>query len=191
MLRREERAAVLIRDDRDRERADALRFGADLVLVHADERPQDLQRRRLRDRRHVLERLRRHLADHLAGDERARMRLAREALGDAQHQPPVDHHAQRGRHREDDLLLQLAERDEHEPRAQLVLGQKRRDLAHLLLRRARQNRIAVEMNQQHRAAAAHHPVRGDRRVDARREQARDAPAGAVGRPPAPGSLPKK
>ena len=35
----------------------------------------------------------------LAGDQRARVPLARQPLGDAQHQPPVDHDAQLGRHR--------------------------------------------------------------------------------------------
>ena len=104
-------------------------------------------------------------------------------LRDPQHQAPVDHDAQRRRHRQQDLLLQLAEGHEHEPRAQLVRGQERRDLAHLLLRGARQNRIAVEVDEQHRAAAPHHPIRRHGRVDAARQQARHAPARA-GRQPA-------
>ena len=41
----------------------------------------------------------------------------------------------------------------------------------------------MEMNQNDRAAALHHPVRGDRRVDAARQQARHPPADA-GRQPA-------
>ena len=40
MPRREQRAAVLVGDDRDRIGAEPLRFGGDLFLVHADERPQ-------------------------------------------------------------------------------------------------------------------------------------------------------
>ena len=36
----------------------------------------------------------------------------------------------------------------------------------------------MKVDQQHRAAAAHHPVRRDRRVDAARQQAGDAAAGA-------------
>ena len=36
----------------------------------------------------------------------------------------------------------------------------------------------MEVDQQHRAAAPHHPVRGDRRIDAARQQAREPPAGA-------------
>ena len=55
-----------------------------------------------------------------------------------------------GGHRQHDLLLELAERHQHEPRVQLVPRQQRRELAHLLLRRARQNRIAVEVDEQHR-----------------------------------------
>ena len=41
----------------------------------------------------------------------------------------------------------------------------------------------MKVDQQHRAAAPHHPVRRHRRVDAARQQARDAAAGA-GRQPA-------
>ena len=51
MPRREQRAAVLVRNDRDWIRADPLRLGGNLVLVHADERPQHRQRRRLGDDR--------------------------------------------------------------------------------------------------------------------------------------------
>ena len=76
MPRREQRAAVLIRDDRDGIGAEPLRLGGDLVLVHADERPQHRQRHDAADRRHVLERLRRHLADDVAGDERLRRAAA-------------------------------------------------------------------------------------------------------------------
>src|SRR2546423_1733578 len=86
-------------------------------------------------RRHVLERRRRDLADALAGDERLRVPLAREPLRDAQHQASIDHDAQVRRHREHDLLLQIAERHERETRALLITRQDRRDLAHLLLRR--------------------------------------------------------
>ena len=53
-------------------------------------------------------------------------------------------------------------------------------LAGLLLRRARQNRIAVKVDERHRAAALHHAMRGDRRIDAAGEQARHA-AGRSGR----------
>ena len=70
VARREQRAAVLVGDDRDRIGAELLRLGRDLVLVHADERPEQRQRRHAADHRQVLERLRRHLADDVAGDER-------------------------------------------------------------------------------------------------------------------------
>ena len=104
------------------------------------------------------------------------MRPARQALGDPQHQTPIDHDPQLGRHREHDLLLQLAERHHDQPRSELMSREQRGDLADLLLGRARQNRVAVKMNQQHRAAAAHHAIRGDRRIDAARQQARHAAA---------------
>ena len=177
MARREQLTAILIGNDRDRIGSEPLGLGHDLVLVHPDQRPQHLHRRRLRDGRQVLERLRRHLADDLTGDERARPPASRELLGDPQHQTPVDDDAQLGRHGEHHLLLQLAERHEQQSRPQLVLRQERRDLAHLLLRRARQDRIAVEVDEQHRAAAPHHAVGRDRRIDAARQQTRDATAG--------------
>ena len=68
--------------------------GDDLFLVHADQRPEHRHVRGLIDHRHVVERLRRDLADDVAGDERARAHVARDPLRDAQHQPPVDDHAQ-------------------------------------------------------------------------------------------------
>ena len=74
----------------------------------------------LRNGREILERLRRHLADHLAGHERARAPLLRQPLGDAQHQAAIDDDAQLGRHGEQHLLLQLAEGDEQQPRAKLI-----------------------------------------------------------------------
>ena len=79
---------------------------------------------------------------------------------------------------EDDLLLNLAERHEEEPRAMLELGQHADELARLLLRRPRQDRVAVKVHEEHAAAAAHQPPRRHRRVDAAREQARDAAADA-------------
>ena len=60
--------------------------------------------------RQVLERLRRHLSDDVAGHERLRAPRARDALGDAQHEPAVDDDPHRAGHREHDLLLDVAER---------------------------------------------------------------------------------
>ena len=97
-------------------RPEALRLGSDLFLVHTDERPQHWQRRDLVDRRHVLDRLRRHLANDLAGDERAGAMRAGDRLGNPHHQPAIDDHAKRRRDGEHDLLLNLAERHEEEPR---------------------------------------------------------------------------
>ena len=57
-----------------------------------------------------------------------------------------------------------------------------RQLARLVLRRARQDRIAVKVDEHDPAAAPHHPPGGDRRVDAARQQAHDLAAGADGQP---------
>src|SRR5215211_4957399 len=45
ITRREQRAAVLVRDDRDWIAADPLRLRRDFVLVHANERAEERQRR--------------------------------------------------------------------------------------------------------------------------------------------------
>ena len=115
-----------------------------------------------------------------------------DALGDPQHQPAVDDDAHRSRHGEHDLLLNVAERHEIQARALLPRGQQPHQLARLLLRGARQNRIAVEVHEGDRAAALHHPVRRDGRVDPAGQQAGHASRGA-GRKPARRrvSLPKK
>ena len=130
------------------------------------------------DRREVLERLRRDLADDFPGHQRLRAVLARDLLGDPHHQPAVDDDPQRRRHAQRDLLLDLAERHQEQPRMELEPGEQPRELARLLLRRARQDRVAVEVHEQDPAAAPHQPPRGDRRVDAAGEQARDAAADA-------------
>jgi hypothetical protein len=107
----------------------------------------------------------------------ARAGAPRDPLRDAQHQTAVDHHPQLGRHREQHLLLQLAEGHQHKPRPQLVPRQQRGNLLHLLLRGARQDGIAVKVHEEHGAAPPHHPIRRHGGVDAAREQARHAPAG--------------
>ena len=112
MPRREQRARVLVGHDRDVEGAEPLRLGDDLLLVHGDQRPEDRHVRGLIDHRHVVERLRRDLADDVAGHERARPHVTRDPLRDAQHQSPVDDHAQIALHAQRDLPLQLAERHE-------------------------------------------------------------------------------
>ena len=60
--------------------AEPLRLERDLFLVEPDQRPQHRQRRDAADRRQVVDRLRRDLADDVAGDERLRAgRAARAA----------------------------------------------------------------------------------------------------------------
>ena len=112
MARREQRAAVLIGNDRDRIGAEPLRLGDDLFLVHADQRPEDRQRRHRSDRRQVLERLRRDLADDLAGHQRARARVARDAARRSAASAADRRRRAVGPARRADLLLNLAERHE-------------------------------------------------------------------------------
>ena len=58
--------------------------------------------------------------------------LLRDPLGDAQHQPAVDHDAHRRRHRQQHLLLDFAERHQIETRPVLPARQQRHQLARLL-----------------------------------------------------------
>ena len=62
----------------------------------------------------VGQRLRGHLAEALPAHQGLRAVPPAQRLGDAHHQPPVDHHAQGRRHAQDDLALDLAEGDEAE-----------------------------------------------------------------------------
>ncbi len=77
--------------------------------------------------------LRRDLANHLTGHERLGAPATCQVLGDAKHQAAVNHHTQFGGDREQDLLLQLTEGDQKQPRRELVLREKRGDLADFLL----------------------------------------------------------
>ena len=79
------------------------------------------------DRRQVLERLRRDLADDFAGDQRLRAFVPGDPLGDPHHQPAVDRRpAAAARTREHDLLLDLAERHQEQPRVELEARQRAR-----------------------------------------------------------------
>ena len=104
---------------------------------------------------HVFQRLRGHLADRpRRSPAPARAQCARDLLGDAQHQPAVDHHAQRRRHREHHLLLNFAERHEIAAASAADTASAARELADFFLRRSRQNRIAVEMDEALRGTRA-------------------------------------
>ena len=89
-------------------------------LSMPDERAHDRQRRRRSDDGHVVERLRRDLAKHFAGHQRARAGVTRDRFGDPHHQAPVDDDAQRGRNRHHDLALHRAKRHLVQAHVQLV-----------------------------------------------------------------------
>ncbi len=91
--------------------------------------------------------------------------MAGQALRDAHHEPPVDHHPRGRRDREHDLALDLAERDQEQAREVLPLGEARHQLAHLAAGKVGQVRCAVEVHEHHAAAALHEPPRRHRRVD--------------------------
>jgi hypothetical protein len=63
----------------------------------------------LGNRREILERLRGHLADNFAGDERARAPRAGKAFRDPEHETTIEDDAKLGSDGEEDLLLKLPE----------------------------------------------------------------------------------
>jgi hypothetical protein len=162
IARREQRATVLIGNDRDGITAEDLRLRHDFVLVHTDERTEERYGRDLSHHGQVLERLRRHLPHHVAGHQCLRVTHLCNALRDAQHQTPVHHDPHRRRHRQHHLLLDVAERHQVEPRSVLPLREQRRQRPRLFNRSVRQDRIAVEVDEGDRAAALHHPPRRHR-----------------------------
>ena len=92
MSRREQRAAVLVGNDRNGIAAELRGLSRDLLLIHADERSEDGQRRHITDYGEVLQRLRRDLPDNIAGDERLGAARAANLFRDAHHQASIDDH---------------------------------------------------------------------------------------------------
>jgi len=176
--RREQRAAVLVGDDRDGIGAQALGCGRNLVLVHADERAEHRQRHRCPGDRHVLEGLRRHLPDRVAGHQSVRAHSRGNSGGDPKHEAAIDDHAQGTRDGQSHLPLDLADGHELQPAAQLEPRQEGGQFSRLVLRGARQEGVAVEVHEGGRAAAPHHPPCCHRRVDAARQEGHHAPARA-------------
>ncbi len=170
MRRHEQRAAVLVGDYRRLERAQLARLIDDLILVHADQRPHDRERRRLLDHRHVLERLRRDLAKTLARHQHGGLRSFRQRARDSQHEAPIEHDPQRAQSVRDDLALQISKRYQHQRRSQLPSRQMRRELGRLFLARLRYQRMRVEMHEIQAQPATHHAIGRDRRVDPARQQ---------------------
>ena len=174
MLRREELAAVLILDDRDGIGAEPLRLGRDLVLVHADQRPEDRQRRHRSDRRQVLERLRRHLPDRLRrSPARRACAVSRNRLRRCAASAAGRSTTRSGGGTASITCCWIS------PNATMY----RRVCCWYRVSSAASSRtfscdardrigIAVEVHRNHAAAAPHQPVRGHRRIDAARQQAR-------------------
>ncbi len=67
-------------------------------------------------------------------------------------------------------------------------GKKAREFAHLFLRRAGEDRVTVEMHEEHPAAPSHQTPGRNRGVDPTGEQARHAPAHAHGHAAGPAFL---
>ena len=109
------------------------------------------------------------------------------ALGDAHHEAPVDRDPRGRRDRQDDLALDLAERDQEQARGVLPLGEALDELPRLALGGVGQIGHAVEVDEDDAAPALHDPPRRDRRVDAAREQRGHRAARADGQAARPGA----
>ena len=166
----------------------------DLVLVHPDQRPQDLAAssppRSPSCSRASATPPGRSTSPVTSACAR---QLARKPLGDAQHQAAVDRRrAARAARRATTCCCSSPNGTSISRDRSWCLRQQRRDLAHLLLRGARQDRIAVKVNRAapcSRAASSGTPRPASRcRPRAGRRRVRRC---RVGMPPAPGSLPKK
>ena len=167
--------AVLLDARRKRRSADALRHPDDLRLVEPDKRTQDRQGRNSLDRPQIAQRLGRHLAQRLTGDDRVRPDLRGHPLSRPVHQPLEHDLPVAG----GDALLELADRlaEVHHmyPRAVSVAPAIRQhfgDLDHRTLEGgARQ--IAEDVVQGD--SPLEQQPRRDRRVEATRNQADRSP----------------
>jgi len=93
LTRLQERAAVLLRHDRQLVGAGAVGERGDLLLVGPDQRAQHRQVGDPVDRAQVRKRLRGNLVERFAGDQRQAAPAPGDPLGDPQHHPPVEDHA--------------------------------------------------------------------------------------------------
>ena len=165
MFRREERTAVLVRDDRDLECPDSRRLVGDLRLSI----PMRGRRIGIVAAASIVVRFESvcegDLPERFARHERLRVRLVRDLLGDPDHEAAVDDDAGGDRARTSRRLTGCAERNQVEPRMILRPGQNLGQLPRLSLGRLGEDRIGVEMDQDGLTAAPHHPVRRDGGVD--------------------------
>jgi len=97
---------------------------------------------------------------------------------DADHEPAVEDDAQRGRAGGDDRLLDLAERHQQQPGAQLIARQDPRQLRHLVDGGAVLQGKGVEVDGEDGASPLHQAPGRYRRVDPAREQGRHASGAA-------------
>jgi 3-deoxy-7-phosphoheptulonate synthase len=186
--RQEQRAAVLVGQLGDRQRAQPPRLGHDLGLVPADQRPQDGQANGVVERGDVGQRLAGHLAEGVAGDQRAGVQPGRERFGRPEHQPPLRHYLEPARSRGGEGLLRLAERHHVQPGAALEPVEPAHQRVGLVDRLGPGQRQAGKVQEHAAQPALHHPVRGYRRVDAAGQQ-HDRAAAHPDRQPALPRLP--
>src|SRR3989454_12353917 len=137
------------------------------------------------------ERLRGHLPEAVARDQRLGARPARQRLRDAEHHASVEDDAERASHGGHDLPLHLAERHQVEVRLEPPGGEQPPELARLLLARAVEEGHAVEVDEIDAAAPPHHAPGRDRRGAAAPEERQPPPARTGREPPRARQLPDR
>ena len=93
-----ESATVFVRDDGDEVGADGAGLVNNVLLVRTYQGAEHRHIQHAPHRRNVFEGLRAHLAQALPGHQGLGPAVQRNALGDAEHEPPVDHHPVGRRH---------------------------------------------------------------------------------------------
>ena len=190
VFRRENGAAVLVREYRGVVGADAPRDLHDLLFVHADEGAENGKTRRgvgHADRPHGL---RGHLPQTLARDQRLALEFLRHAIGEFHH---VAAQQQRkillvaGLHQ---FFLDIGQRDHVQVHTAAPASDQRRQIQHFLPRLLAcvGHRLEVERLGAH-AALGHHPARHGR-IDAAREEQQPFAVGADGQPARALELPR-
>ncbi len=182
MARDEQGAAILIRQDRRLKRANGLGLSYDFRFVHTDQRPQHRQGGGRFDDPEIVQRLRGHLSEGLAGHQCLTIAVLGNGFGNAQHAAPVQHDAVGRRGHADDMLLNLAKRHQEEPGMVLVAGQQAGELAGFILGGPIQEWVTVKMDKIHAAAAFHQAIGGHRRIQTAGEQGDQPATNAIGQP---------
>ena len=121
---------------------------------------------------HVVQRLRTDLSAAFAGYNRLGLATVGQLFGNPHHKPPVQDYPIGRRCGQNDLLLNFTQRRQVQDRAVLVTGKKLGQVHGLFNRGHVHQRVAVEVDKLHPAAALHQLPRRHRGIDPSRKHGR-------------------